>query len=137
MTRSTFRFEKGNQSLATAIAAHLEGDATANVQLGHVVTAVSHDDSQIKIEGQAGQERFEINAAAVIIAVPVKLVPEIEFKPALPRDFTDAIATVPMGTAAKLAIGTRQPPPLRARQDVEMPYWSWTGKGGMVSLERP
>ena len=125
-----FRLVGGNQIIAKAIAVHLQADDTADLRLDHVVTAVTHDDIHVKISGQSAQGEFTVNADAVIIAVPVKLVPEIKFTPALPPEKVDAITKVPMGIAAKIAVGTKEPPPLRALHDVEMPYWCWTGKGG-------
>ncbi len=125
-----FRLVGGNQIIAKAIAAHLQADDTADLRLGHVVTAVTHDGNQVTVSGQCEEGSFALNADAVIIAVPVKLVPKIEFTPALPSEKVDAIAKVPMGIAAKIAVGTKEPPPLRALHDVEMPYWCWTGKGG-------
>jgi monoamine oxidase len=119
-----FRASEGNQSLAEAMAAQLP-----DVHLGHIVTTIAHHQTGVTISGQAGDDPFEIEADAVIIAVPVKLLAELEFSPALPTALAEAFSSVPMGTAAKLAIGTENPPSLRAIQDVEMPYWCWTGRG--------
>jgi len=120
----------GNQRIATTIADHLQADDSAEVHLGHIVTAVSHNKAGVKISGLANQAPFEIHADAAIIAVPVKLIADLNFEPPLPDDKADAIVKVPMGIAAKITIETRQPPLLRALHDVEMPYWSWTGHGG-------
>ena len=60
----------------------------------------------------------------------------LDFHPPLPDEVAGALARVPMGTAAKLAVGTKEPPPLRAIQDVEMPYWCWTGNGGDGNVRR-
>ena len=119
------RLAGGNQSLATAMAERL-----ADVRLSHRVATISHTEAAVKIAGRCDSAPFEVAADAVVVAVPVKLVSELEFNPALPAESADAISRVPMGTAAKLAIGTQESPTLRAIQDVEMPYWCWTGRGG-------
>jgi monoamine oxidase len=66
---------------------------------------------------------------AVIVAVPLKLVADIAFEPASPDALQMALARVPMGVGAKLAVATAERPSLRAIQDVQMPYWCWTGLG--------
>jgi monoamine oxidase len=119
-----YRVGTGNQSLANAMAAQLP-----DVRLGHVGSAVSHHRSGVTIKGEAPDGAFVVEADAVILAIPVALITELEFNPGLPEAVAEAILSVPMGVAAKLAIGTRNPPPLRAIQDVEMPYWCWTGNG--------
>ena len=122
---STFyRIATGNQSLANVMAAQLP-----DVRLGHGVTTITHHPAGVSIKGEAAHGAFDVEADAVILAVPVKLLTELEFNPVLPQAVAEAISSVPMGVAAKLAIGTKNPPPLRAFQDVEMPYWCWTGKG--------
>jgi hypothetical protein len=35
-----------------------------------------------------------------------------------------------MGVASKLAVATAEPPPLRAFQEVTVPFWCWTASGG-------
>ena len=118
-----FRFAKGNQSLAERLAAQLP-----DVRLEHVVTRVSHDHSGVILCGRA-EDEFEVAADAVVLAVPVKLLAKLAFQPTLPRKINEAVSSVPMGSAAKLAIGTKTQPRLFAVQDVEMPYWSWSGCG--------
>lgn len=125
------RLAGGNQSLATAMAERL-----ADLRLSHQVATISHNEAGVKIAGRCDSAPFEVVADAVVVAVPVKLVCDMEFTPPLPAETADAIARVPMGTAAKLAIGTRESPSLRAIQDVEMPYWCWTGRGGDGDVRR-
>jgi monoamine oxidase len=119
------RLDGGNQSLATAMAAQV-----ADVRLGHAVATVTHGEAGCEIAGTSGSGPFTVVGDAIVVAVPVKLAAELDFRPPLPDDVAEAISSVPMGTAAKLAVGTRDRPPLRAIQDVEMPYWCWTGMGG-------
>jgi monoamine oxidase len=116
-----FRFALGNQSLAEGLAARLP-----DVRLGHAATRVKYDDNGAIIYGRAENE-FEIVADAVVFAIPVKLLAKLPFEPPLPRSINKAISSVAMGAAAKLAVGVRNRPGLFAAQDVEMPYWCWTG----------
>ena len=107
-----------------------------DVRMNHGVTAVRHDDTGIAVSVRSDDGDSEVVADAVVIAVPVSLVLEIDFDPALPSDVVDAISTVPMRIASKLAVGTADRPPLRAIQDVEMPYWCWTGRGDEGEVRR-
>jgi monoamine oxidase len=120
----------GNHTIATTIAALLAADDSADVRLKHSVSLITHDETGVTVKGQADGAPFEVKADGVIVAVPVKLAAELEFDPALPADHADAIARVSMGMAAKIAVGTKEAPSIRALQDVEKPYWCWTGKGG-------
>lgn len=119
-----YRVATGNQSLAKAMTAQLP-----DVRLGHVVSAVTYHQDGASIMGEAANSAFDIEADAVILAIPVTRLAEVEFNPVLPQAIAAAISSVPTGVAAKLAIGTQSPPPLRAIQDVEVPYWCWTGNG--------
>jgi monoamine oxidase len=119
-----YRIATGNQSLAKALAGQLP-----DVRLGHEVSTITHHPDGVSIRGEAARGTFEIGAQAVILALPVLPLGELAFDPDLPRATTNAIMATPMGAAAKMAIGTRKAPFLRALQDVEMPYWCWTGNG--------
>ena len=119
-----FRFAAGNQSLAIALADHVP-----DVRLGHAVTAVSHRKDAVIVEGVASEGGFSVKADAVVMAIPVTQITELHFDPAPPETTVRAVSSVPMGVAAKLAVGTQNPPRLQAIQDVEVPYWCWTGNG--------
>jgi monoamine oxidase len=119
-----YRVATGNQSLAKAMAAQLP-----DVRLGHVATAIGHHQGGASVKGEAADGALDVEAEAIILAIPLKRLTRLKFEPALPQAIAEAISSVPTGVAAKLVIGTRNPPPLRAIQDVEMPYWCWTGNG--------
>ncbi len=119
-----FRVASGNQSLAEAMATQVP-----DVRLGHAVSQVIHHQSGISVKGKSFGNAFAIEADAAVLAVPLKPLSEIEFDPPLPLAVERAISNARMGVAAKLAAGTRNPPPLRAIQDVQAPYWCWTGNG--------
>ena len=119
-----YRMALGNQALAQAMAARV-GD----VRLGHVVTAVTQDEQGVTVNGRSANGDFSLTTDALVVAVPLKLVLDIKFEPALPDELQAALARIPMGVGAKLAAATVERPSLRAIQDVQMPYWCWTGKG--------
>jgi len=126
----------GNQMIAKTIAAKLDDDDSAEIRLDHSVSLIAHDDSGVTVKGMTEGIPFEVKADGAVVAVPVKLLAELEFDPPLPEDHADAIARVPMGMAAKIAVGTKAPPSIRALQDIEKPYWCWTGKGGDGSVRK-
>ena len=119
-----YRIETGNQSLAKAMAG-----ALPDVRLGHVVAAVDHHPGGAAVQCGAANDAFLVEADAVLLAIPVKRLAKLEFNPSLPQAAEEAISSVPMGVAAKLVVGIDNAPPLFAVQDMDMPYWCWTGKG--------
>jgi monoamine oxidase len=123
-SRKYYRIATGNQSLAKSLATDLP-----DLRLRHVVSAISHGQNGVSVYGEAAASAFEVAADAAIVAVPVKCATDIAFTPALSSRAHKAFSSVPMGVASKLLIGTKRPPLLRAIQDVEMPYWCWTGMG--------
>jgi monoamine oxidase len=118
-----YRLAKGNQALAEGLAAQLP-----DVRLGHVVSEVKRHHSRVIVYGRA-EDEFEIVADAVILAIPVKLLAKLPFDPPLPPEIDNAISSVPMGTAAKLAVGSLNQPAPFAVQDTGVPFWCWCGRG--------
>jgi monoamine oxidase len=118
-----YRLAKGNQALAEGLAAQLP-----DLRLGHVVLEVKRHHSRVIVYGRA-EDEFEIAADAVILAIPVNLLAKLPFDPPLPPAIGKAISSVPMGTAAKLVVGSSNQPAPFALQDVEVPYWCWCGRG--------
>ncbi len=124
-TNSSYaRVADGNQALAMAMAKQLE-----DVRLNHIVTSIAHHGDGVRITGHSNSTSFTLEADTLVVAVPVKLLNELDFDPPLPAEIADAHASVPMGIAAKIVVGTQSPPTLRAYHDVEAPYWCWTGYG--------
>lgn len=119
-----YRIYNGNQSLAEAMAAHLP-----DVRLGHAATHVTYDQRGASIKGSSATGDFYIEVDAIILAIPPTRLTDLAINPPLPPDIAAAISSISMGVAAKLAVGTRNPPALRAIQDVQIPYWCWTGNG--------
>ncbi len=119
------RVASGNMSVAQTIVDILE-----DVRLGHEVRSVEYTEQSAIIRGASADGPFQLEVDGVVLAVPVKILAEIEFDPPLPAPIKNAITSVAMGTAAKITVATRERPTLRAYHDAETPYWCWTGKGG-------
>ena len=118
------RVSTGNQSIATALAARLD-----DVRLEHRARHVRQVDDRVTVLGDAPTGGWTVEADAVIVAVPPRLVGELTLDPPLPPPQARALAEMPMGVAAKLAIATAGDPPLRSVQSSSLPFWCWTGLG--------
>ena len=114
------RLTEGNQALADRMASELDVSFGARVEGLRAMAA----GAAVTAGGS------EITAAAVIVAVPLPLIGEISFEPALPERVSLAARTIPPGLASKLAIATEGEPPLLAAQSVAGPFWCWTAAGG-------
>ena len=112
----------GNQRLAHELAAALGN----RVHLRSAVTAVTWSDDVATVRTRAA----EIDANAVVVAVPAPLVERIDFEPALPAAHRDAIAALGYGHAAKLFVPLRSAPPTSAVLSVPDRYWTWTARAG-------
>jgi monoamine oxidase len=119
-----YRVASGNMDVARTIAGRLD-----DVRLGHEVRLVECTEQGVIIKGTSADGPFQLELDGVVIAVPVKVLAEIEFNPPLPVPIKYAIESIDMGTAAKITVATRDRPSLRAYHDIETPFWCWTGKG--------
>jgi monoamine oxidase len=107
----------GNQGIAHALAARL-GD---RVHLRSPVTRIAWGD---------GVWVGQVEADAVVVAVPAPLVREIRFDPPLPDPLRAAVERVRYGHAAKLFVPLRERPPASAVLSVPERYWTWTACAG-------
>jgi monoamine oxidase len=128
------RLAAGNQAIASAIA-----DSLTDVRLEQRVLSLAHDGERVKVtfEGHGGRSEFEghggrseLQADAVVVAVPVRLVTELVFEPALPADIVQALESLPMGVASKLAAPLAGEPARRSVQCADVPFWCWVADGG-------
>lgn len=115
------RAADGNQAIALAMAAVLP-----DVRTGHAVAEVELDDQGVT--ARIGQHAARADAA--VVAVPAPIAARIAFAPALPGQLADALARLPMGHASKLAVATRERPPVRSRQASDRSMWCWSARGG-------
>jgi monoamine oxidase len=112
-----FRVDGGNDSLAAALAADLD------VRFGSTVHAVAQRGNRVVITTSTA----ELEADAVVIAVPLPVLQRLDLDPKPPTTALAALRELRMGSAAKVAIATKTAPPLFRRQDTDIPAWYWTG----------
>ncbi len=115
------RMECGNGSIADAAA-----DLLPDVRLGVRATSVAERRGRVEI-GAGGDV---IEADAVVVAVPVRLVTELGFDPPLPPEQREAFEGLPMGVASKLAVPLEGEPQRCAIQCADLPFWFWVADGG-------
>jgi monoamine oxidase len=114
------RMERGNGSIADAAA-----ELLPDVRLG--VRATSVADRCGRVEIGAGGDVIE--ADAVVVAVPVRLVTELRYDPPLPPELREAFEGLPMGVASKLAVPLEGEPERCAIQCSDLPFWFWVADG--------
>ena len=114
------RMARGNQSIADAAVRLL-----ADVRLGRRATSVTERGGRVEIG--VGDDR--IDADAVVVAVPVRLVTELAFDPPLPPEQREAFEGLPMGVASKLALPLGGEPERCAIQCADLPFWFWVADG--------
>jgi monoamine oxidase len=115
------RTTNGNQELALSMARSLP-----DVRLEHVVEEIATDGVRVTVRGDG----FELDGTAAVVGVPAPIAASLRYTPRLPEEQRAALADLPMGVASKLAAAAEPPPSLRARQDVEIPYWCWAARRG-------
>lgn len=118
------RLVAGNQAIANSVAAILP-----DVRLEHRVLSVAQRGERIEVVSEGPGGRLAFDADAVVVAVPVRLVPEIAFEPALPGDVLQALEQLPMGVASKLAVPLAGEPTRRSVQCADVPFWCWVADG--------
>lgn len=111
------RVEGGNDRLARAMAARLD------VRLRTPAHRVGQDTGAVQVRTPNG----DLSADHVVLAVPLPILRIPEFLTGPPDPLRRAIATIGMGTAAKVAVATADEPPMFRRQDADIPAWYWTG----------
>jgi monoamine oxidase len=110
----------GNQGLALALAAGLEGALHLQAPVERIGWA---DAIRIRAGGT------ELEADACVMAVPASVLGRIDFEPALPDAHARAFASVRYGHAAKLFVPLTAPAPPSAVMSVPERYWTWTATG--------
>ena len=112
------RVAGGNQELARGLATRLG----ARVHLRTPATAVTHNASGVQVATATGQ----IDADVVVVAVPVPLLRDLTFDPPLPDAVVEALASIRMSVAAKLAVPLHAPVVADAVMSVPGRYWAYT-----------
>jgi monoamine oxidase len=129
----SYRVAGGNQRIADGLAGRL-GPA---VRRRSAVRAVEHDPDRVRVLTEDG----EIEADAVVLAVPLPLLSDLDLRPALPTPLTAAWRRTGRADNAKLHMPARATVAghaLRpsAVQDVEHRFWTWTA-GDASGLVQP
>jgi monoamine oxidase len=119
------RLVAGNQAIASSVAATLP-----DVRLEQRVVSVAQRGDGVEVTAERAGVRSALLAEAVVIATPVRLVPEIAFEPRLPEDVLLALEHLPMGVASKLAVPLEGEPARRSVQSADLPFWCWVADGG-------
>lgn len=121
----SYRVAGGNQRIAEGLA-ELLGPA---LRRRTAVRAVEHGPDGVRVLTEEG----ELEADAVVLAVPLPLLSELDLRPALPARVTAAWRRTGRADNAKLhlparAADARHPLQPSAVQDVEHRFWSWTAR---------
>lgn len=109
----------GNMRIAECLASSLHDP----VRLRTPAKAVSHSGSGVAISTSDG----EIEADAAVVAVPARVVDDIDFSPTLPAGKRSE--SLRFGQAAKLFVALKRPARPSAVMSVPDVYWCWTQLG--------
>ena len=113
----TRRVRGGNQGLAEGLAAGL-GDA---VRLATPVRGVRRVSGRVEVAADDGLHV----ADACVMAVPLPMLERIDFDPGLPASRRAAIAAIPFGRAAKLALALAEAVEPDAVMSVPERFWAY------------
>jgi monoamine oxidase len=113
--------EGGNMRLAEALAAELG----AAVRLSSPVRRVRWSPDAVSI----ATDQAEIEADAVVVAIPAAPLAEIEFDPPLEGATAEALRAVAYGQNSKLFLRLRSPAPPSAVMSVAGHFWTYTQLG--------
>jgi monoamine oxidase len=112
----TYRVAGGNQSLATGIARELDD----RIHLAEPVLAISHDRV-----AQVHTGTTTYAADAVLLTIPLALLPGLTVTPELPEWKKAAWARLGIGHAAKLHVALSDPAAASAVLSVPDVFWTW------------
>ena len=113
--------EGGNMRLAEALAEELGGA----VHLSSPVRRIRWSEGSVNV----ATDSAEIDADAVVIAIPTAPLAEVEFDPPLEGATADALREVTYGQNSKLFLRLRSPAPPSAIMSVARHFWSYTQLG--------
>ena len=125
--RPSWRVAGGAQQLAAGLAARL---GTA-IRLGTAARSIEHDEDGVRVRTDDG----EVVADAVIVAVPMAVLRELPFSPALPGYLRSAWQRAGIAHNAKLHLPLTAPAPASAVQSVPGRYWTWTATDGSGQVQ--
>ena len=114
----TMRIAGGNSRLPLAMAAALGG----RVRLGSPLTAVEHHPSGVRVHTSSGAP---IDAAWLIIAVPMQPLRRVRFTPSLTGAAAAMVAGLDLGSAVKVV------------REYTAPFWTIEGVSGFTVTDLP
>lgn len=109
----------GNARIAERIVEELAGE----VRLRSAALAVEQSSSGLTVQVGDGTT---VSADAAVLALPVAIMRELEFTPALPPEKADAYGRLGMNDITKLHITLSERVVPDCIQTVEVPYWAYT-----------
>jgi len=124
----SYRIAGGNQQLAEGLAARLEG----SIWLESPALGVAWGDHTVVVRTEGG----EVASDAAVLAVPLAVLLELRFEPALPEWKLAALGEVALGQAAKLHVPLRAAAPASAVLSVPGGYWCWTATDASGAVQR-
>ncbi len=110
----SYRLEGGFTALVNALAAQLPKDS---LHLGHVVNSIARTETGVTATLEDGRE---ITARQIVLAVPPRIVGQIEFQPALPDAAKAALDSIPTWMAGQA----------KAMAVYDRPFWREAGLSG-------
>jgi monoamine oxidase len=127
VARPSWRVAGGNQQLAERLAARL-GPA---VRLGVPAHSIEHDEEGVRVRTDGG----EVAADAVIVAVPMAVLRQLSFSPALPEYLPAAWQRAGIAHNAKLHLPMTAAAEASAVQSVPGRFWTWTATDGSGQVQ--
>jgi monoamine oxidase len=123
------RVDGGNQRLATEMARRLH----RSVRFGEVVQRIEWSEGSVRVVTDGGA----IAAERVVMATPLAVIRDLEFRPSLPDVLTDVWRRAGVSHAAKLHVPLldRSDPAPSAVQSVSDRYWTWTAQDGTGGVQ--
>lgn len=109
----------GNQRVAERIAEELSGE----VRLRSAALAVDQAEGQVTVHLADGTR---VRGDAVVMAVPLPILRDIRFEPALPAGRADAYRRMGMGDITKLHVALDERVTPEAIQTTDVPFWAYT-----------
>lgn len=132
--RPSWRVAGGNQQVARLLAGALAAQPGGAVRLGTPVRAVHEDDAGVRVLTGSG----EVRGDAVIVAVPMAVLRELEFVPPVEAPVRAAWQRAGLAHNAKLHIPlAARPGPVAASAVHSVPgrYWTWTAADGSGQVQ--
>ncbi|HEU4994848.1 MAG TPA: NAD(P)/FAD-dependent oxidoreductase [Gemmatimonadaceae bacterium] len=101
----TYRFSRGTDSLAHALAAAGRGD----IRLDTTVQSLVQDAGGVRVSCTTAQGDVSVDADYLVCAVPLSQLAALRFSPALPEEMRELATTIPFSSALRIFLEMRRP----------------------------